>query len=57
MPLKADELVKRILRHWRDPDHREAVGIVPCPDRRALARFRSSGKAAYDLPSVAGSFR
>ena len=49
MPLKSDELVKRIRRHWRDPDHREALGIVPSPDRRQLERFGLSGKAAYDL--------
>jgi dCTP deaminase len=49
MPLKADQLVKRILRHQRDPDHPQAVAIVPCPDRQELIKFRGSGNAAVDL--------
>ncbi len=49
MPLKADELVKRILKHKRDPDDREAVEIVPCPERAQLRKFLISGKAVVDL--------
>jgi dCTP deaminase len=49
MPLKSDELVERIRTHQRDPDHREAVAIVPCPDPNELVEFGDSGEAAVDL--------
>ena len=49
MPLKANELVRRIRLHQVDPEHRDALGIVPSPDTETLGQFAASGKAAFDL--------
>ena len=49
MPLKSDELVRRVRLHQRSLEDKEALGVVPAPDDEALEKLSGSGQAALDL--------
>lgn len=49
MPLKSDEIVRRVRLHRQDPEDPAALGIVPSPEDDVLERLSNSGQAGFDL--------